>query len=201
MLGLLALIEEVGMEQMQQTISGGQYDHPTGLFHGGSGPTWSNRWLRDFLATRLAGARRAAVIDLHTGLGPWGHGELISSEPPESAAYRRQSEWWDGVTSLLDGSSVSAQLSGEWLAAVHDMAPGTELTAIAVEYGTVDVISVMQGLRADAVLHAHGDPRGTDAPSIRQQVRAAFIDDDPAWLQQCWTRYREVVTAASERLG
>ena len=66
---------------------------------------------------------------------------------------------------------------------------------------TVDPITVLQGLRADAVLHADGDPSSPEARAIRDQVRAAFIDDDPAWLEACWPRYRSVVTAAIERLG
>ena len=36
---------------------------------------------------------------------------------------------------------------------------------------------------------------------LRDQVRAAFVDDDPAWLEACWPRYRSVVTSALARLG
>ncbi len=38
--------------------------------------------------------------------------------------------------------------------------PGVEVTAVALEYGTVDTVSVLQALRADAVLHSSGDPLG-----------------------------------------
>jgi hypothetical protein len=50
-------------------------------------------------------------------------------------------------------------------------------------------------------MHAHGDPSAPDAVAVRNQVRAAFLDDDPAWLEACWPRYHSVVTAAGERLG
>lgn len=198
---LMTALEEIGIEQLQQVVSGGQFDHPTGIFYGGIQPTWSNRWLSGFLAERLRGVERAAIIDLHTGLGPWSHGELISSEAPDSDAYQRQSEWWNEVTSLLDGSSVSAELSGDWMGAVGALAPDTELTGVAIEYGTVDPITVMQSLRADAVLHASGDPKAPAAKVIRDQVRGAFLDDDPAWLEACWPRYRSVVTTSMERLA
>lgn len=198
---LMAALEEVGLEEFQQIVSGGQFDHPTGIFYGGIGPTWSNRWLSGFLAERLDGVERAAIIDLHTGLGPWSHGELISSDAPGSAAFQRQTEWWNGVISMLDGASVSAELAGDWMGSVGALVPQTELTGVAIEYGTVDPISVLQSLRADAVLHATGDPTCAGAAQIRDQVRQAFLDDDPAWLEACWPRYREVVTASMERLG
>lgn len=198
---LMTALEEIGLEEVQQIVSGGQFDHPTGIFYGGTGPTWSNRWLSGFLAERLQGVERAAIIDLHTGLGPWSHGELISSDAPASAAYQRQTDWWNEVTSMLDGSSVSATLTGDWLGSVSALVPETELTGVAIEYGTVDPISVLQSLRADAVLHASGDPTSPDAKHIRDHVRGAFLDDDPAWLEACWPRYRSVVTVSMERLG
>ena len=39
------------------------------------------------------------------------------------------------------------------------------------------------------------------ASDVRAQVRAAFLDDDPAWLETCWPRYQFVATAALERLS
>ena len=201
MLGLMARMEEVGMERFQEAVSSGQYDHPTGLFYGGTGPTWSNDWLRSFAAERLEGVTRAAIVDLHTGLGPWGHGELISTEPLGSEALARQQAWWGDVISMMDDASVSAALSGDWLGAASGFAPNTEITSIAIEYGTVDLITVLQSLRADAVLHGHLDPTAHEAIEVRDQVRAAFLDDDPAWLQTCLPRYRAVVTAAVEQLA
>lgn len=198
---LMAKLEEIGMERAQQVISGGQFEHPTGIFYGGTGPTWSHRWLREFLGRRLTGVSRVAIVDLHTGLGPWGHGELISSEAPGSATLDRQRRWWGAVTSLHDGSSVSAELAGDWLGIADEFSPTTEVTGVAIEYGTVDTLTVLQSLRADAVLHAHGDPTAPSAAAIRNEVRAAFVDDDPAWLETCWPQYHAVVTAAVERLG
>ena len=198
---LLATLTELGLGRAQEIIAGGQFDHPTGVFYGGSGPTWSHRWLREFVGQRLATVERAAVIDLHTGLGPWSHAELISSEPPGSDGLARQRSWWDHVTSLQEGTSVSAEISGDWLAAVGGFAPNTEVTGVAIEYGTVDTVVVLESLRADAVLHATGMQTSPGASAIREQVRAAFVDDDPAWLQACWPSYDRVYTAAAAQLG
>jgi Protein of unknown function (DUF2817) len=79
---LLALLTEWGYPKLQAVVSGGQFAHPKGVFYGGTGPVWSHRWLRSWCAANLSAAQRVIIIDLHTGLGPWGHGELISSSSP-----------------------------------------------------------------------------------------------------------------------
>jgi hypothetical protein len=198
---LLEFAGKIGLEQFQQVVSGGQYDHPTGIFHGGSGPVWSHRWLVEQLADLVAPSTRVGVIDLHTGLGDWGHGELISHEAVGSPGYDRSAEWWGDVRSMQSGESVSAALSGDWLGAIDALLPHVEITCAALEYGTVDVISVLQALRADAWLNAHGDPTGNQAPAIREQVRAAFADDDPAWLAKITERFAEVSDAALTALA
>ena len=97
--------------------------------------------------------------------------------------------------------SVSADLSGDWLGAVDTMLPNAEIAATAIEYGTIDSISVLQALRADAWLHGYGDPTGPDAAAIQAQVRAAFADDDPAWLEAIWAPFATCVERAFARLA
>jgi hypothetical protein len=201
LLALLGEVQTLGMERMQQIVQGGQFEHPTGLFYGGTGPTWSHRWLREFAAGRLAATQRVTVVDLHTGLGPWGHGSLLSSSPRGTASFDRQVAWWGDVTADDAAESVSADVAGGWLSVVDSFAPRAEVTEICIEYGTVDPITVLQGLRADAVLHAHGDPAGPEAGAVRAQVRGAFADDDPSWLAACWPRYEQVLGAAIEQLS
>jgi hypothetical protein len=204
-LQLLAHAEEVGFPRLQEVVSGGQYTHPTGVFYGGTAPVWSHRWLVEHLSELVGAATRLCIVDLHTGLGPWGHGELISHEGSDTPGHQRKTSWWGDVRSMLDGESVSAQLSGDWLGALDRLLPDVEITAVALEFGTVDVVSVLQALRADAVLHAHGDPRSDphapEAAAVRAQVRAAFADDDPAWFDAVAARFDDVVTAATARLA
>lgn len=196
---LLEVAGEVGFERMQQIVSGGQYRDPKGLFYGGAGPVWSHRWLREWSSRHLARVERLTILDLHTGLGPWGHGELIGHEPGTSPGHQRASALLGEVHSMVDGDSVSAALSGDWLAASGALAPLADVVAVALEFGTVDTIAVMQALRADAWLHGFGNPLGPAAAGVRAQVRAAFADDDPAWIAAVWSRFAEVMSRALAR--
>jgi hypothetical protein len=199
-LQLLEFAEREGFERLQAVVSGGQYTHPTGIFYGGTGPVWSHRWLEEHLPSLVGSAETVCIVDLHTGLGPWGHGELISHEGQGDAGYERGSIWWGDVRSMVDGESVSADLSGDWLGRVESFLPLREVTGVALEFGTVDTVAVLQALRADAYLHAQGDPLGPEAEGVRQQVRDAFADDDPAWLATLVPRFDEVVAAALTHL-
>jgi hypothetical protein len=200
-LQLITHAEEIGFPRFQEVVSGGQYSHPTGIFFGGSGPVWSHRWLEEHLGSLVGSADRLCILDLHTGLGPWGHGELISHEGGDAPGYQRGTHWWGDVRSMLDGESVSANLSGDWLGGVDRMLPDVEITAVALEFGTVDTVTVMQSLRADAVLHASGDPLGEGSDAVRAQVRAAFADDDPAWFTAVSARFDDVIDAAVLQLS
>lgn len=190
---LLEWFVSMSPEDAQQIVSGGQYGRVDGVFYGGTEPVWSHRWLRSWCTEHLADARRVAIIDIHTGLGPWGHGELISASSPGSDEFERAARWWGEITSMGD-DSVSALISGDWLQAAPSWAPQAEVTPIAIEYGTVDTIAVLQALRADAWLHVHGDAATTPwADEVRAQVRAAFADDDPAWFDAVWPRACQVI--------
>lgn len=196
---LLAHMERVGFDHAQSVITRGQYSHPHGIFYGGAGPTWSNLWLQSWIATELTLCRRLAVIDLHTGLGPWGHGEFIVHLGSHDPGYQRAASLWGDVKTPVDGDTVSSALTGDWLDALDGALPGIEVTSTALEFGTVDPVTVLQALRADAWLHAHDDPCGPHAPAIRDAVRAAFADDGPAWLATLWQQFEPALAAALRR--
>jgi hypothetical protein len=88
-----AYAQKHGAYGLQGAISGGQYTHPDGIFFGGSRQTWSNRTIRAIARAELARARKVGIIDFHTGLGPFGHGELICAIPPSSKSFARARAW------------------------------------------------------------------------------------------------------------
>ena len=201
--GIESFIATNGERAFQEAVSGGQYDYPDGLFFGGRNPTWSHVTLRHVLQEHGRRCARLAWIDLHTGLGPNGVAELISAcSDDDVAALKRARVWWGtGLTSLADGSSVSARLTGlMWNAACQECAQA-EYTGMAMEYGTIPMLEVMQALRADQWLENHPEADEPLAKSIKQQLRDAFYTDTDAWKAQVLTQAHDAAHKALRGLA
>ena len=177
-----AYAAEHGFMALQQAISGGQYHHAKGVFYGGDAPTWSRRTQTTIFEHYLRGAARIGVIDYHTGLGPWGYGEQIVTDTADSPGFARARGWYGGaITSPSSGSSTSADISGDGLAAAPKLLGHAEVTGVALEFGTHTVMEVLLALRADAWLHAHGDLASPQGRAIKAQMRDAFYGDADDW--------------------
>jgi hypothetical protein len=175
-------IELNGMAAWQQAVSGGQYSHPWGLFYGGSGPTWSRQTQTSILQAYLQSAARVAIIDYHTGLGPWGYGEQIVTDAMGSPGFARASAWFGrAVTSPNSGTSASAPIQGDGLSVAAALTPQAEVTGLALEFGTQSLSDVLTALRADAWLHAHGEVDSDIGRAIKDQIRKAFYGDADDW--------------------
>ena len=199
--GIQNYIQSRGLAAFQAALSGGQYDHPDGIFYGGREPTWSNRTLHQVLDRFLRGRRRVAFIDYHTGLGPSGFGEIICTHKPGTPGYHRAKEWFGDVTSPDDGSSASAPIQGFISSAFERELKDCELTAIAIEYGTQPVPEVLEAVRADNWLHLHSDPASELGRKVKAQVRRAFYTETDLWKEQIWARANEVSRKCLTLLG
>jgi hypothetical protein len=195
-----------GMPALQAAISGGQHEFPDGLFFGGTAPTWSNQTLRRVLQTHAQRARRIGWIDLHTGLGPNGVGERIFAGKDDATEVARARAWWDGggttpVTSIFDGSSTSAAVTGLMCTAIYDECPHAEYTGIAMEYGTLPMMDVMQAMRGEHWLNIHRDAPAEMARQIKQTMMDAFYTDTDAWKGQIISQARQAMFQAVDGLS
>lgn len=171
-----------GAAALQKAITGGQYSHPDGVFYGGTGPTWSRRVALHIAAEHFARARRVGVIDYHTGLGPYGHGEKIVVHPPESAALARARDWYgDAITSTSLGTSKSSDIKGDLLTGLVGALPAAEVTGMALEFGVLPLDATLDAVRADNWLHHHGTLESAQGRAIKAQMRAAFYGDADDW--------------------
>jgi hypothetical protein len=186
-----------GALALQAAMSSGQCDFADGLFYAGRAPAWSNTVLRDVLARHGSATARLAWIDLHTGLGPWGHGEKIYCGPDDAAMIARTRAWFGAdVTSFHDGSSTSAKLTGVSFEAALDTCPQAEFTGIGLEYGTRSQQEVFNALRAEQWLANHPQAGEPMRQAIKRQMRAAFDDEHDIWRGMVYGQARVAVLQA-----
>jgi hypothetical protein len=179
---LMAWVQHHGEPAFQQAVTGGQWKHPKGLFYGGTKPSWSRRTLTEILQSNLSKASRVCVVDFHTGLGPYGYAEPIVSRHPGDPGFLRTRGWIGAAAkSIHRDGSISAEIMGDGMTALPSLLPNAVVDTVAMECGIKAPMEVVNALRADAWLHAHGDPTSAAAAPIKALIRGAFHSDDLLW--------------------
>lgn len=190
-----------GQRALEIAVSGGQYGHPDGLFYGGTAPAWSRLTveaiIRDFT---LAARGTVAVLDLHTGLGPFGIGEVICDHPTGSLELARGKRWYGAsLTEPALGTSTSVPKTGlldyGWMNAL-----GPAVTFVTLEFGTYPVEEMFRQLRADHILHRAGPPdwQAPQTRAVKDALKRHFCPDDEHWREMVLARGREVLGQAEQ---
>ncbi len=193
---MMNFIAERGIGVFQAAVSGGQYDHPDGLFYGGRRPVWSNRVMHATYRKYLTGRELVALIDYHTGLGPRGYGELIDASIGGNIGLVRSWYGDDEVTCPSEGKSVSAPVSGVLPMAAQEVTGREHIGMIAIEYGTIDLMEVLSALRGDNWLYLYGDTSSPLGREIKAEMRRAFYGEDEVWCRDVIERSEEIITRA-----
>jgi Protein of unknown function (DUF2817) len=191
---LRAYGREHGLMALQGAIMTGQYSHAQGVYYGGHQATWSQHTLAAILQRFGAKVQEVGFIDLHTGLGPLGYGEIISNHETNREALARVREWFgDEVTTSEDGTSSSAPIQGDINNGVEAALPRANVTGITLEYGTVPLEDTLNAVRADNWLHIHGRLISDQGRDIKTEIRAAFYPETDEWKRLVFERSADVL--------
>jgi hypothetical protein len=197
-----AYAQKHGAYGLQGAISSGQYTHADGIFFGGAKQTWSNRTIRVIARQELSHARKVGIIDFHTGLGPFGHGELICAVPPTSKSFPRAKAWYgDEMTSPEGGTSTSAIVVGIMTDAFPQELPDALVVPLAIEYGTYSVPEVLGAVRADNWLHHRGDLKSPLARELKADMKERFFPAGDKWREMVWARADQTIGWALKGLA
>ncbi len=183
---LAQLAADLGQWKYDQAVSSGQYVDDWAPFYGGQGPSSACRWLQHLVAKTDLSGRQIVVLDLHSGLGPWGYGELISDHPARSIANNVARNMFHQAVAVTDeGGSYSVPKLGlldyYWHNLIEDK--GCFLTLEFGSYGTAALFEI--------ILTDHQLWRGISSteflPCEYAEHRAAIIEhfcpSDRLWRQ------------------
>jgi len=201
-LAMHGFVQQHGLRAFQSALTAGQYTRPTGLFYGGDRPSWSALKLAEILAQQVPPtARRVAVLDLHSGLGPNGYGEPILVPRSKSDAERARRWYGADVRDLSADESVAAQLVGSVADGIAASLPDREVTYVGLEFGTQSMLQVLTALRADHWMHAAARVEPSMRTSIQQQMREAFYSETSAWQTAVYGRTADFIFRACRGLA
>ncbi|MCP1838667.1 hypothetical protein ACVIHI_008405 [Bradyrhizobium sp. USDA 4524] len=179
----------------------GQYIRPGGLFYGGTEPTEARRALEKIADDFDVAARdKVIIIDYHTGLGPYGYGELQCEQPSGVKGYERAAKiFGPSVTSPDLGTSSSVILHGTqdefWQRALGD-----RHTYVALEFGTYTNPAIV---RDEHWLFKHL-PEAADSElgrQIRNATKLHFYPQKSDWKEMVVWRTHLVHRQAIEGLS
>ncbi len=186
-------------------ITRGQYQYPQGLYFGGHGPSWSRQWLDSRKhSTILTKLKHIAVIDIHSGLGPFGYGEVISDHPRYTAGFELAQNWYgaNAMSSEL-GESVSAPKTGLMDFFWHKLL-GDRGCFVTLEFGTYSDKEMIDVLIAEQRYFRHcrdaDIARNMSDPSVLA-LRDFFYPAGPSWQQASLLRARQMIDMAINGLN
>ena len=184
-------IADNGVANYQKAVMNGQRIDPQGVFYGGLAESWSNRTMHQVLPEALAGQKNVSLMDIHTGLGPYGHGDLIHAYPKGTVEYDTLAEWFgDEMIAIAAGEygETAAVPRGPIVSSLDMILPDHRSFAFVNEYGTVEFDRVIKAIRADNWLHIKGELDSEQGRAIKQEMRDCFYCVKDEWRQKIWDR-------------
>jgi len=180
-------------------LTKGQYQDASGLFYGGTAPSWSNKLLTNVTQHAFfQSSERLSVIDVHTGLGPYGYGEVINDHEPNTKGFDWANRLYgDNAYAALLGESSSAPKLGLldyfWHSLMQDRG-----CFITLEFGTYPVEQLISNLWFEQQYQAslaEGEVRILQAERV-VAMKNFFYPFEASWQQQVLFRARQVVNLA-----
>jgi len=181
----------------------GQYWDSIGIGYGGDQPTWSNRTLHSILRDHVPSRSSVGLIDLHTGLGPFGHGTLLTLPTGGNAAIERLRRTFGPGVTVLDGKSggLPYTLTGDLCSAVSRALPTCEVSTLALEFGTHSVEELLALQVEDCWLQQNGDPLSATGKQVRDRLERFFFPATRDWLESIAFRTLQVTWQFLRELG
>ncbi|WP_333876853.1 DUF2817 domain-containing protein [Methylobacter sp.] len=191
-IALAGFEQQHGRVALEKAVSAGQYSDPPGPFYGGKAPAHGRLVCEDLMRRYTLQQRDLAVIDLHTGLGSYGYGEIICDHQPDSGGTRTAHHWYgDSVALPLLGTSSSVPKTGLLDYAWHAIM-NKRSCYVTLEFGTFSTDQLFEILLRDHQLWAQS---GNEQDRLEHSkiMRRHFCPSDQAWQEMVLFRARQVI--------
>jgi hypothetical protein len=185
------MILRYGMTAIKQSVAGGQYEFPKGLFFGGRQMQEGPRKYVAFLRQRLALAEKTIVIDVHTGLGKFAEDSLLV--PSEDYARLRR-RFGPRITALQPNRGPAYRIEGGMESIIFRLFSKERPVCVCQEFGTYSGMKVLGALREENRWHHYG--KGTLDHHTKRTLKETFYPADEFWRESVLKRGRELLDQA-----
>jgi predicted deacylase len=202
-----AFRQRYGRVAFEQAVSGGQYIDPLAPFYGGLQANHGHHVIDAVFERYQLADKQLAVIDIHTGLGPYAYGEIICDHPLDSAGLAAAKAWYGAAVAVPEqGTSSSVPKLGLLDYAWHRiMREGS--CFVTLEFGTLGTEQLFDVLLKDHLFWAatpvnmlnrrRNDPEWQrQNRKVRNAMLAHFCPADSAWREAVIFRSRQVIRQA-----
>ncbi len=188
-----------GEQAFSDAYNGGQYGHADGVFFGGHRAQWSNDVFRAAIREHAGHATRAAIIDLHTGIGPYLDHVFLCFHAAGSPPYERARRWWGERAVNRQGSThkALAVYKGLLIDAFQAELKNAETTAVVIEFGTRSREAMQSANMSLIWLRAHGKDDPERAKAVQADYIEAFYPSDPRWREAVLAQSRVFLDQAA----
>jgi hypothetical protein len=193
---LRALLKVVqhGFTSVRQSITGGQYIDPKGIFYGGLELQPEIEILKEWMSTNISGDDHVIVIDLHSGLGSFCKDALLLDSLEDSEEHQRIRKIFESETIHAPNSSQSLTYTtrGALSNIIPTCHPKSRADQVVHEFGTLHPFKVLHAL-IEENFHYFNEP--TRRPT--QLLMDAFCPQSITWRMNAVKRGIEVFSKAT----
>jgi len=192
-----------GYDSFNEIITRGQYQCSNGIFYGGTSASWSRSALEEACQHEaIYQAKKIAIIDLHTGLGPFGYGEVINDHIPNTPGFDYANHWYGAnAQSTLLGESYSAPKSGLLDYHWHSLLDNRGCF-VTLEFGTYRIEELLVTLIEEQRYHNSleiDEARDLDNEKVRNLLEF-FYPQDSTWKESVLFRAHQIISMAVQGL-
>ncbi len=195
-----------GFAAVANASVGGQYRDARGLFFGGFAPSGWHRRCRERMRDWIGPTELAIHLDLHTGLGPWGVGQMLLDSTvgdQEIARWRERFASFPVITServeQSGGEKVAAtyETRGDWGRWSIDRHLADDYRYACFEFGTYRPLKVLAGLRAENAAFHHAETTSPAARRSRRRLEELFCPASLDWRRRALGQGLEGIALAA----
>lgn len=181
-LRLLWRIIRHGMKAFKESVAGGQYSFPRGLFFGGGSPSRSMEIVAKNLTAWVGDATEVIHIDFHSGLGKFGRCKLLVLEPPDASRldwYRKNFD--PSAVEPLNSNGVAYAVRGSLGGWARKHLASKCYRFIAAEFGTYSIFRVLAALRTEQRAAFYCSPADAQYEAAKKELLECFCPANSRW--------------------